>query len=213
MKSKGKCGFCNDLFSGTTVTKHLQVCTKRKEAQTKEPMKEKIFLLRAGEGPFWVYFEVKASSSLKEIDSFLRELWLECCGHLSAFRIQEQTYAVEPDSEFWDKTMGVRIANVLAPGLSFSHEYDFGTTTELNLKCLAERTGQLKGIPVLAKNEFPSFPCHHCEKEESKKICSQCLWDKEWMFCSSCTKKHDCDEDMFLPVVNSPRMGACGYTG
>lgn len=213
MKSKGKCGFCKDFFSGTSMTRHLQACVKRRETQTKELMKEKVFLLRASAGPFWVYFEVGASSSLKEIDSFLRELWLECCGHLSAFKIGEETYSVSPDPEFGDKTMNVKLANILAPGLSFGHEYDFGTTTELSLKCLTERQGLVKGIAIVAKNDLPSFPCHHCEKEESKNICSECLWDKEWMFCPTCTKKHDCDEDMLLPVVNSPRMGMCGYTG
>ena len=213
MKSTGKCVFCKENFSGTVMTRHLQSCAKRKEIQAKEQTKEKIFLLRAGAGPFWAYFEVRASSSLEDIDSFLRELWLECCGHLSAFKIGEQTYSVDPQDEFGDKPMNVKLAAVIAPGLSFSHEYDFGTTTELNLKYLAERFGQIKGVTILSQNDLPSFPCHRCEKEEAKEIYSQCAYDQESMFCSSCLKKHDCEEDMLLPVVNSPRMGMCGYTG
>jgi hypothetical protein len=32
-------------------------------------------------------------------------------------------------------------------------------------------------------------------------------------FCDKCGKKHKSHDEMFLPVVNSPRMGVCGYTG
>jgi hypothetical protein len=32
--------------------------------------------------------------------------------------------------------------------------------------------------------------------------------------CARHAAEHTCaDEESFLPVVNSPRMGACGYTG
>jgi len=33
-----------------------------------------------------------------------------------------------------------------------------------------------------------------------------------WL-CDECAPKHKCGEDMLLPVVNSPRVGKCGYTG
>lgn len=32
-------------------------------------------------------------------------------------------------------------------------------------------------------------------------------------FMKLCTQKHDCGEDMLLPLVNSPRASMCGYTG
>jgi hypothetical protein len=33
-------------------------------------------------------------------------------------------------------------------------------------------------------------------------------------YCEHHSEDHDCDEpEMLLPVVNSPRMGMCGYTG
>lgn len=31
--------------------------------------------------------------------------------------------------------------------------------------------------------------------------------------CEECIEDHDCDEEMFLDVCNSPRMGVCGYNG
>ena len=35
----------------------------------------------------------------------------------------------------------------------------------------------------------------------------------EGWVCDECAPKHKCGEDMLLPVVNSPRVGMCGYTG
>jgi len=36
-----------------------------------------------------IYFEVNDSETLSKIDDFLRDLWLECCGHLSLFRMEQ----------------------------------------------------------------------------------------------------------------------------
>ena len=43
---------------------------------------------------------------------------------------------------------------------------------------------------------------------------------QECLLCKKCAEKHEhgkgeepVDEGTFLPVVNSPRMGMCGYTG
>ena len=40
------------------------------------------------------------------------------------------------------------------------------------------------------------------------------MYEREDPFlCEVHTEKHDCGEEALLPVVNSPRMGMCGYTG
>ena len=31
--------------------------------------------------------------------------------------------------------------------------------------------------------------------------------------CDQCLESHECGEEMVLDVVNSPRMGVCGYVG
>ena len=213
IKSEGICGFCKNNFSNTTIGKHLQSCTERVKAYRSEKKPGKIYLLKAGAGPFWVYFEVDSRNTLKKVDDFLRNLWLDCCGHLSAFKIGEQTYSCDQQEEFNDESMNFLLHKVISPGMIFSHEYDFGTTTHLSLKCISEREGEIKKINILARNNPPYFPCHSCKKEPAQDICSQCLWEEKSMFCAACVKKHKCDEDMFLPVVNSPRMGMCGYTG
>lgn len=110
--------------------------------------------------------------------------------------------------------MKVAASNVLRPGMKFCHKYDFGTTTELTLRVVAEWEGETKGksIQLLSKNEPPSIMCGMCGKIATQ-VCSQCIWSGAGWLCDECARKHGCGEDMLLPVVNSPRVGMCGYTG
>jgi hypothetical protein len=74
LRSEGVCKFCNRTFSSAAISRHLQSCDERKKTQEKEEKTGKILLLRAHAGPFFVYFEVKAISTLKDVDAFLRRL-------------------------------------------------------------------------------------------------------------------------------------------
>ena len=171
-------------------------------------------LLKASAGPFWVYFDVDDSSTLVNVDQFLRDLWLECCGHLSAFTIGPIMYMSH--TEFLDsgeKSMNVALKRVIRPGVKFRHEYDFGTTTELDMECISERRGKAGSeIEIVAQNDMLEFPCDECGKPATE-ICTECLWEGEGFLCDSCVEDHECDEEMLLPVVNSPRMGMCAYEG
>ena len=190
------------------------MCRKDQIKQQSKGGDEKIFLIKAGAGPFWVYFEANASATLEKIDDFLRNLWLECCGHLSAFRISGISYASGGMEDSDDESMDIALGKVLSPRTAFSHEYDFGTTTALGLNCLSERAGEkLKKIQIVARNDLPNFKCK-CSKQ-AKDVCSQCVFEagEGALLCRQCAKKHKCGEEMLLPVVNSPRMGMCGYTG
>ena len=50
------------------------------------------------------------------------------------------------------------------------------------------------------------------------RVCGLCYQEMErdcW-YCEGCASKHQCSDpgtDYFLPVVNSPRVGLCAYTG
>jgi hypothetical protein len=113
-----------------------------------------------------------------------------------------------------EQNMNRKLSDVLSPGVGFKHEYDFGTTTELKLKVLAqgERSAGSTDIEILARNNLPSIMCESCGKPATQ-VCSGCIWNAPAWFCDKCAKDHECGEEMFLPVVNSPRVGMCGYTG
>lgn len=211
MKSEGECKFCKETIAGIAMERHLASCSERTKANGLENGQEKIFLLKSSAGPFWVYFEANASSAFEDVDSFLRGLWLECCGHLSMFTINGMHYASSPEED--DKSMSIKLQSVIRPGMKFIHEYDFGTTTLLDMKCVSVRFGKAKkGIDIIAKNNMPDFCCDKCGKP-AKEICTECVYEGKGLLCKSCAKKHECDENMLLPLVNSPRTGMCGYTG
>ncbi|MFC1718478.1 hypothetical protein ACFL6S_32785, partial [Candidatus Poribacteria bacterium] len=171
MKSEGVCRLCNRKLSGRGMTKHLQSCMS--ENLQPEQGDSSIFLIKASAGPFWVYFEVNTSSTLGRIDSFLRDLWLECCGHLSASTIDSVRYYSHAEFlESGEKGMDVFLKQVISPGAKFRHEYDFGTTTELELQCISDRKGKARSkIEVIARNDMPEILCDECGKP-AKEICT-----------------------------------------
>jgi len=223
-ESHGKCVFCSESFAFSSMTKHLQSCEKRKGAIDKEiaPKRSKIYGLKvwAAYNPtYWLFLEVAGSAKLQDLDDFLRKTWLECCGHLSAFTIRDVRYETKTDeTDLFDdeesKTMDVRIGEVFSGGLEAHYEYDFGSTTDLDLKVLWERDGRLnkKGITVLSRNEPIGFKCAACG-QLAESVCTECGCEKDASYCRACAEKHECGEEMLLPVVNSPRMGVCGYVG
>jgi hypothetical protein len=220
--SKGKCNLCGGTFNKSAMTKHLKSC-KQKEGDSETPSsgqslrKTKVFHLVV-EGrylsDYWMHLEVTADVTLEALDDFLRRIWLECCGHMSAFEIKGKTYSIAPMSDFDDESMAASLDDVLGPGMKFYHDYDFGTTTHLALKVVSQEQKQIKGksIRVLARNEPPSIPCISCSKMAAH-VCTECIWSGEGCLCDECAAEHKCGEDMLLPVVNSPRVGMCGYTG
>ena len=207
---KGRCTFCGGIFGKGAMKRHLESCKERKV----EPGKSKLFHIVVSAGVYWMHLDVSGNAALKDLDGFLRNIWLECCGHLSAFTIAGVEYLSSP-YEPGDKSMNVKLSKIISPEMKFIHEYDFGTTTELELKVLSEREGRMDdNIEILARNEPPQLMCGKCGKPATQ-ICSECIWesDENGLLCDKCARKHECGEDMMLPMVNSPRSGVCGYTG
>jgi hypothetical protein len=228
--SRGTCALCHGEHSKPAMARHLQTCLQQagSEPQTgkqQPPRPTRVFHLVV-EGRYlpmyWLHLEVIPGTTLATLDRFLRAIWLECCGHLSAFTIAGVRYVVDEgliDGDWgWGpprKNMQVRLEDVLSPGQSGEYEYDFGSTTALRIKMIAEREGARpeKAIQILARNSLPFIPCDLCGKPATM-ICTRCTYKGAGDLCEDCAKDHDCCEEMILlPVANSPRAGVCGYTG
>ena len=93
----------------------------------------------------------------------------------------------------------------------FSHEYDFGTTTDLNLKVIETRKRDITNIEIASRNNLPEFKCK-CGSIATR-ICVYYGCNDNGLLCSNCATTHECGEESQMPIVNSPRMGMCGYTG
>lgn len=213
----GQCLFGKGTFSKQAMSKHLEACEKRKPYKKASASPQRVFHLLA-EGQYaleyWIHLEAAANTTLEDLDGLLRDLWLECCGHLCAFTIAGQSYSSSVMDEFGDKNMNVPLGKVLYPKMKFGHEYDFGTTTDLTLKVVAARESAIKrgDIILMARNEPPLIICDECGKTATQ-LCSQCIYEDTGALWDNCAKEHECGEDMLLPVVNSPRAGMCGYSG
>ena len=224
--SYGICELCGKRTTKAGMSRHLRSCMAEHEPARGESAR--IFRLRiehAYSPVYWMDVEMKARSTLQELDDFLRGEWLECCGHLSDFEIDGITYMVPnpyDDRSFGifaepnERTMNVKLGKILTKGIQFRHTYDFGTSTDLKLHVVDERQGRAvrETVRLLSKNEAPVWQCEVCG-EEASWICTFCMYERENPFyCEHHAEDHDCDEpEMILPVVNSPRMGMCGYTG
>ena len=346
--TKGLCNFCKSEIDKAKMTQHLKYCKQRtainaaNDADTGDEAQQKEKLLHIlAEGrynpQYWMHLEIPASAAFFSLDSFFKDIWVECCGHLSAFNIGGTSYADEPEDfsfeivgteggadeeggegeeggadeegedeegeeedlspeEFAeeigkfldeqsaellnmipdelqgelrkprsrdelvaflkerlaslpkmtysitpeniqeqrsiyyqknmlqflldmveDRSLDVPLEKVLKVKQKFTYEYDFGSTTELNLRVISEREGvALQGedddvVFILARNEPPVILCKVCGKPATKVVSGYFNVEAN-VYCNKCARRSE-DEDMLLPVVNSPRVGVCAYTG
>jgi hypothetical protein len=212
MVSVGTCTTCKAMLAKPAMAKHLESCPKRRDASGGTTRIIQL-LVEGRYGPeYWTYLDAPATATLEDLDRVLRALWLECCGHLSAFTIERTSYALAPLDA--DEGMDVALGELLRPRMKFYYEYDFGTTTELALKVVSarEEKRRAKSIQIRARNEPPPIGCSSCGNA-AVQVCADCLFQGKGWLCRACAKKHTCGEERLLPVVNSPRVGMCGYTG
>jgi hypothetical protein len=177
---------------------------------------------------YWLHLEIPATAKLQNLDRFLRHIWLECCGHMSAFKLEGQKRTrpslaslMTMDPMEWedpdDLDMEQRVGDIFRKGSKLSYEYDFGSTTALSIKVVGEREGLIdkpNDVCLLARNEPPAISCGLCHQGPATIIDMENAYDESGWLCDACAEKEGLSrEEMTLPVVNSPRTGVCGYTG
>ncbi len=216
-QSRGKCAFCGREMSRSGLTRHLPACPQRQEAisaaGTKPGQDQVLYHLQvrdAWRGDYWLHLEMKGAATLADLDYYLRVIWLECCGHLSQFSIGGWRGQEIPQER--------RIEQVFEPGVELTHIYDFGTSSETLIKMVGVRTGKpLTDHPIflMARNDPPQAYCIECERPASW-LCIECLYesDGEGTLCDEHVVDHPHNNyGEPMPLVNSPRVGMCGYTG
>lgn len=207
-KTRGRCLRCEKEFAHAGMGKHLAACLGAGPAL--------LVTMDVGPGTWWMHLAVAPAATLQDLDNFLRDTWLECCGHLSAFEIGKTRFESHTGGGGlrWGPkplSMAAKCSAVLHAGMTFSHEYDFGSTTTLRGRVLGGIEAGPGKITLLAQNEEVIWPCDGCG-EAANLVCPHCYA----MTCGPCETSCSCldsFEDEALPVVNSPRMGVCGYTG
>lgn len=202
----GKCELCGHTADKTLMAGHLGECLPVHDVTGKNVPLIRLRFEAEGDSRYWLLLETKADATLEQLDALLRRVWLECCGHMSAFYVDRRTELSKRSK------LGVALAS---KGLKFRYEYDFGSTTALAGQVLATRQGSAgrSAVRLLARNEALTWPCAECDAAATA-VCPFCLDDGGGFFCAAHAEEHPhAEEEVYLPVVNSPRMGVCGYAG
>ena len=258
---RARCNLCGDEKSATQMGNHITQeleAVQRAEQWRQEPTDLRGFLhieiqhQRAKH--FWMHLLVQHRTTLGQLDAFLRSAWLECCGHLSRFDFHGLTASspgsrkpgflafdddeidddeIDDDGELlidWN-TPAIR---AMPPGMTGIHEYDFGSTTTLDITSHRSLRLRLEGDILLIARNAP-VTCDVCEKEPARTLTpvTGALEDPDGQrhcgvlyvpLCQSCTPPQPdddsadctgecgiCDEAddetaVPIPVVNSPRL-------
>lgn len=214
-QTKGSCAYCGHLLTRTGMGRHLDACPERAEliAGRQGSNRGGTFLhLQVKDdygGDYWLHLEMAASAPIEALDNYLRAIWLECCGHLSRFFIGRRWTGQEI-------AMSVSAGQVLRPGVTLSHVYDFGTESWTAIRAAGVRQGPAtsdRPLVLMARNQAPEFECQECHAL-AHWLCMECVYsDLTGMLCEGHRTEHRHDESQLFPVVNSPRMGLCGYEG
>jgi len=193
-KYEGYCELC-DLEAGRIAIKN-HIMKKHNEG------KHECYLIRAESvwksSPYWLLFCAPKTSTLDEVDDLLRDVWCECCGHMSGFF----------KGRYDEIDMDVRLS-YFKVGDTFRYDYDFGTTTSLKLSIVDEMLSIEEKVQLLGRNDMPEYECTFCDNEADY---IDCDWSSDAFACEKCHEEKEGDFD-WLPTANSPRMGICGYEG
>jgi hypothetical protein len=216
-KRTGTCTYCQKTFAKSGMIRHLASCPSRKAAIQQAESQGKgnpqtLFHLRiqdAYRDDFWLDLEAKSTTKLSDLDQYLRVIWLECCGHLSKFSTEQ----------FGDVIAMTRTIGTIAQTRpKLHHTYDYGTPSETRVTIVGERVGQpltRHAIALMARNTIPPFTCIVCGQPATR-LCLECLVEEE-TWGSLCEQHADNPEHQGygepIPLVNSPRLGMCGYEG
>lgn len=218
-QSFGRCTFCERRVAKGWMSRHLASCTARQEAieqagETSDPFYKFFYHLRiedVRQKDFWLHLEINAFATLSDLDYYLRGIWLDCCGHLSRFSVGGWSAQEIPKK--------TEITIIFARGMPLTHIYDFGTPSETLLKEINTRHygTALSDEPIylMARNEPPEAFCMVCG-QAAVWLCLECLHDldKPGTLCDQHAQVHPHENYGELrPLVNSPRVGMCGYTG
>lgn len=175
------------------MIKHIAACKNYKAEQEKSKSSKTcgyftLSITHRYDKDYWLIIECKENTTLQDVDQFLRDIWLECCGHLSAFTIYGEQYERFPAKEgFWGppaKSMKYQLKKVFEKGMNVEYEYDFGSTTDLVISVSDYRVAPWKkdNIILQARNNPIECICSECGEKPAEWVCTECLYEGSSMY-------------------------------
>jgi hypothetical protein len=203
----GKCELCNNQIEQDDLDNHVVKCISNQKGEV-ENVLLRVYALHH-ENLYWLYILIPSRLRLSVLDKYFRDIWLECCGHLSEFDINGKRYKREE--------MMKPIKSAMPIGSKITYSYDFGSPTYLTIKPVGTYMTDNLTVKLISRNDKPFIKCDGSRcKQDSTLTCTNC----EYTYCDKCAwlSKHKCtSEDGYnvemdtVQIVNSPRSGICGY--
>jgi hypothetical protein len=238
IKSTGKCVFCGKMFGKIGLNRHLKTHLIERPNKSGTSFLVKIATpMRQGATPYFLSLWIDGEASLKDIDLFLRQIWLECCStHKSSFKYQDKIHlnvhissntavfakVLSPSHGSVDKEdiipMERKTKDIFFADLRLDYEFD--ATNPTNLEITVIEVFHIKSdenVMLLCRNKPMAWSCDLCKKATATQVCTAHAKGETRLFCNECAKIHAKECTKFKksarPVVNSPRMGVCSYKG
>lgn len=221
LKSEGVCSFCKETMSKQAMTRHVASHLEKMEKEATQNTKRKYYHISITAAEMFLVLLIESETSFEQLDDFFRDIWVECCGHMSSFRTKSGITIMDNDFGFGDESfpMETSLSKVYQKGLQMMYEYDFGSTTYFEVKFVGEYElpTQRRKITLVSRNEPLPILCQICKEQPAEQICAVHMYEGGF-FCKKCARKHkkeceDFEDYAKMPVVNSPRMGMCDYDG
>ena len=215
---QGRCYYCNKDLNERTIKRHIKSCPEMKNVikkQSKGGNRGQFIISikdKYDKNTYCIYVSIDENLQLEHLDGFIRDVWVECCGHLSCFKINGELYnSYEDYEDFYEESyqMDMKLKDVLSVNQKFEYYYDFGSTTELILEVIdyIKVPKNFSQIEIVARNNEVIHSCYKCGKDAK-----YFNWNEEVWICDSCVSDEE-DEIVEFEYTNSPRDGVCGYKG
>lgn len=115
--------------------------------------------------------------------------------------------------------MNRKVYQTLKTDMEMTHVYDFGSSTVTSIKVVDARWGKpVTSHPIflMARNDMPKTTCDRCNKKAKWLLEDYDSFDGGEFLCDK-HKEEESGDDLYaeelFELVNSPRVGVCGYTG
>lgn len=240
---KGICVACGQMIAGSNCKKHLFFCSKMLNYLTKNQYNimnpentqnhfTPGYILKIVDfyrpQLYWIYVSAPSNLSLRDLDIYLRAFWLQCCSHMSCFTGNDGkeyfphlfSNITFPNFENHFLMSNYSIEDFFGNNTTSYYSFDFGDTTKLQITVIEQINNAPKQrFILLIQNEQPNYYCDLCSEQLIITYCDNC----EKSFCEKCNQEYhgkaeankmNCDpQTSCLPIINSPRVGKCGYRG
>lgn len=155
----GKCYYCGKELTERTIKRHMKNCPEMKktiedEIQNAKDVRDQFLISikdKKNPGKYCIYMSIDANLQLEHFDKFIRDIWVECCSHSSAFYINKKEYGSKSDGQY---KMNFHLKDILSVNQKFEYKYDFDSTTCLVLEVVdtIKVSEDFNQIEIIARN-------------------------------------------------------------